>query len=196
MRLRSIVAVVVVVTMLSGCETYRGSMRAAMAGSVMTAAGFGVAGFGDRTWDGFLVGALLVLSGLPLTFGGLAGMASLPKVATEGQAREQEQARSAREVVRRDEQARAARGLDEQRRAAKDRRRHTWAWDLTKTAAQSARDGNCDQVRSLEGEVRTLDPDLHATVFMRDVAIKRCLDAAPAPFTVPAPPVTQPGPTP
>jgi hypothetical protein len=49
------------------------------------------------------------------------------------------------------------------------------AWEQTKQAEAAARTGDCATVVSLEKVVRTTDPELHATVFMRDVAIVRCL---------------------
>lgn len=59
---------------------------------------------------------------------------------------------------------------------------------LTKQAAAAARAGDCDTVSVRESEVRELDAEVHATVFARDIAIKRCLDAART-TVVPAPAV-------
>jgi len=59
---------------------------------------------------------------------------------------------------------------------------------LAMTAARAARAGDCATVAKLDAQVRDIDVDYHMTVFRRDVAIKRCLDAAaPAPVTAPAP---------
>ena len=71
------------------------------------------------------------------------------------------------------------------------------AWGLTKEAAAAAHGGDCTKVVNVGSQVLALDAEFHATVFLRDVAIKRCLDAdAPAPVTTPAPTSTPPGPTP
>lgn len=73
--------------------------------------------------------------------------------------------------------------LNQERRQARER-----AWMLTKTAALAARGGDCASVEHLGPQVLALDPEFHATVFMSDLAIKRCLDAdVPAPVTTPAP---------
>ncbi len=49
------------------------------------------------------------------------------------------------------------------------------AWDLTKQAAAAARQADCAKVRELSRRVAALDADFHASVFVRDVAIARCL---------------------
>lgn len=49
------------------------------------------------------------------------------------------------------------------------------AWQLTQQAQAAARKGDCATVASLNQVVRTTDAELHATVFMRDVAIAHCL---------------------
>jgi hypothetical protein len=56
-------------------------------------------------------------------------------------------------------------------------RRQNAAWDLTKRAAAAARGADCTQVQAISPRVRDLDLEFHATVFMRDVAIQRCLRA-------------------
>lgn len=49
------------------------------------------------------------------------------------------------------------------------------AWELTKRAASAARTEDCTQVQAIAPRVRDLDVDFHVSVFMRDVAIQRCL---------------------
>jgi hypothetical protein len=49
------------------------------------------------------------------------------------------------------------------------------AWELTKQAAGAAREQDCTQVQAIDPRVRDLDTDFHLSVFMRDVAIQRCL---------------------
>jgi hypothetical protein len=58
----------------------------------------------------------------------------------------------------------------------RERNRAT-AWELTKQAAGAAREEDCTQVQAIAPRVRELDLDFHASVFMRDVAIQRCLRA-------------------
>ena len=56
----------------------------------------------------------------------------------------------------------------------RERNRAT-AWELTKQAADAARSQDCTQVQAIAPRVRDLDLDFHVSVFMRDVAIQRCL---------------------
>lgn len=49
------------------------------------------------------------------------------------------------------------------------------AWELTKQAGQAARERDCMQVEAIHPRVRELDLEFHGIVFMRDVAIQRCL---------------------
>jgi hypothetical protein len=52
------------------------------------------------------------------------------------------------------------------------------AWDLTKEAAAAARAGDCNAVLVATLRVQAIDAEFHATVFVRDVAIAQCLQAA------------------
>ncbi|HSD87661.1 MAG TPA: hypothetical protein VLB44_09100 [Kofleriaceae bacterium] len=54
-------------------------------------------------------------------------------------------------------------------------RRRAEAWELTKQAAEAARERDCVQVEAIDPRVRELDLEFHGVVFMRDVAIQRCL---------------------
>jgi hypothetical protein len=56
----------------------------------------------------------------------------------------------------------------------RERHRAT-AWELTRRAATAARMHDCTQVQAIAPRVRELDHDLHTSVFIRDVAIQRCL---------------------
>lgn len=49
------------------------------------------------------------------------------------------------------------------------------AWELTKRAQGAARANDCASVLDLDAKVRALDESFHALVFLRDVAIARCL---------------------
>jgi len=62
-----------------------------------------------------------------------------------------------------------------ERHMSRRERRQNAAWELTKQAAFAARERDCTQVQAIDPRVRDLDLDFHAVVFMRDVAIQRCL---------------------
>ena len=49
------------------------------------------------------------------------------------------------------------------------------AWAITQASATAARTGDCTIALAADAEVRALDLEFHATVFLGDVAIKRCL---------------------
>ena len=98
-------------------------------------------------------------------------------------------------AVRVDEEARATANVehaDRERRekafvaakAKRDAREH--AILLGKQAGDAARAGDCATVTKLDAEVCTSDPEYRDAVFLRDVAIARCLGAAP-PACAPSP---------
>jgi hypothetical protein len=55
------------------------------------------------------------------------------------------------------------------------------AWELTKRARDAARAGDCDRVKKIAPAVRDKDRGFYDVVFMRDVAIQRCLQPATPP---------------
>jgi hypothetical protein len=81
-----------------------------------------------------------------------------------------ERVHACREVKERDQRWR----VEEEARNTRARAREH-AWVLTKQAALAARNGNCELVRETSAKVRAEDADFHATVFVHDVAIARCL---------------------
>lgn len=65
---------------------------------------------------------------------------------------------------------------DRRDRAAQRRRRlRDFARDAMEKAATAARAGDCATVVKLSANAHELDADFHATVFVHDVAIARCL---------------------
>jgi hypothetical protein len=49
------------------------------------------------------------------------------------------------------------------------------AWALTQQAQAAARANDCGTVLTLSGKVQTIDADFYDTIFIKDVAIGRCL---------------------
>jgi hypothetical protein len=97
---------------------------------------------------------------------GVVGMIVLPLVAAHGFDLVH-RCRTTKERVTRE------RAIEEAAvKRADDRER---AWRLTKQAATAARAGDCEAVREADKAVRAADEEFHATVFVRDVAIARCL---------------------
>ena len=58
-------------------------------------------------------------------------------------------------------------------------RAHQVAMELTRMAAHDARVENCDAVERTSKHVRVIDVDVFANVFLKDVAIQRCLALTP-----------------
>ncbi|HEX5062707.1 MAG TPA: hypothetical protein VFV99_25215 [Kofleriaceae bacterium] len=52
---------------------------------------------------------------------------------------------------------------------------HSQAVELTQQARTQAQAGECDDVKAIDARVRALDPEYHATVFMRDALIAYCV---------------------
>ena len=84
-----------------------------------------------------------------------------------------EPGRCERELV--EEQRRELAVAEADRARANLVRAREQAWARTRAAAEAARRGECASVRAASDDVRSLDNDFHATVFVRDVAISRCL---------------------
>lgn len=82
------------------------------------------------------------------------------------------------------------------KRTAPNVHAHDEAWSLTKRAAVSARNGDCKSVVGVDRALRDIDPEFHATVFARDVAIARCLVPKPLEATAPSPEPQAPSPQP
>ena len=66
----------------------------------------------------------------------------------------------------------SASGRDREPKLTRRERHQLAAWELTKQAAVAARERDCTQVQAIAPRVREL---FHTVVFMRDVAILRCL---------------------
>jgi hypothetical protein len=146
--------VAVVVLLACGCTTSQ-AVKAHRAGEIVTAAGLigtlvcGVGASIDQTHEDTIMTAGLVF--VPVSL-----LGALVYVATDHTATTVHD--SAPTPTRR-----------ERNRAA--------AWELTKQAADAARNEDCTQVQAIAPRVRDLDSDFHLSVFLRDVAIGRCLRA-------------------
>ena len=101
----------------------------------------------------------------PLVIGGLAAVAAIHGFSDVGSCRDRN--RLVRAHQHATEQAARARA------ASRDA-----AWQRTQQAASAARSGDCATAVAADGEVRALDGEFHTTVFVRDVAIARCLAAS------------------
>jgi hypothetical protein len=208
-RMRRLAAAVVVMAMLGGCTTYVGSRQTAKVGGIMSLIGAAclvvVAGMwddhggGSRSKEVIVYGlAIPILAGayvgVPLAIGGLIGMGLYEKPAAE--------LRRDNNAAIQAERDRAAAQTRQQRSAVHER-----LLKLTSEARALADAHECDLVKQREITVRGLNSDFHTTVFVRDAAIRRCLDAAvpaqpalveqPVPVELPTPeaqpaPVEQP----
>lgn len=145
----------------SGCATYNQSKTVASVGGYTMLAGLPIAiGVGvvvkESSNDGFAGGMwggavllAVLMTGAVVGGSGLIGMGLHDKPRSEAQNRQDA-------VVRKQD-----------------------AWALTKTSAAAARRGDCDTVRKLDPQVLAVDATFHATVFLADLGIKRCLVPAP-----------------
>jgi hypothetical protein len=101
----------------------------------------------------------------PLTIGALAAVAAVHGFSEVGSCRD------------RNRLVRAHQHATEQAARARAASRDT-AWQRTQQAASAARAGDCTTAVAADGEVRALDGEFHASVFVRDVAIAHCLAAS------------------
>jgi hypothetical protein len=99
------------------------------------------------------VGGVLFVLGWPLLIHGQLGVWRETAEQDRERVRQQQAAAAAKESARREAQ------------------------QLTLQARNEASEGYCSAVLDRERRVRELDAEYHAKVFVRDVAIKRCLDA-------------------
>jgi hypothetical protein len=207
--MRRLMVVVIAMSVVSGCATSAqnhagaraggvtmaiGAITVAVSGVTYIAASKPLCGTGPSTEDidcdpdrdlqrsskfAAIFGAVLIAGGLVSAMSFLAAADRTEEV-EHADAR----AQGALEWQRAQEQL-----LDRQRN--RDR-----AWTLTKEAAEAGRAGDCPGVMSRGRDVLALDPEFHATVFVRDVAIAGCLAnagilgafVAPPPLPPPPPP--------
>jgi hypothetical protein len=176
--MRVMALVVMSALLFSGCNN-RGAMR--FAGGSMLVVGTGTLSIGFmQLMFGYMTipaddcrddecddrpelrrnGKIFSLTGLALMTVGLVVFVSAPKEPPPGPIRWSPPPPPPPEVVRQRAEARAV------------------AWKWTKDLAESARAGDCERVKRRAPEVQAVDPELYATVFVRDVAIARCLAPA------------------
>lgn len=148
-----------------GCETRRQAKVGIGVGlGVLAIGGFlvsGAAGPGGETDPEDYAGPFLIVGGIITAVSLGFYMARLDSSQAPAPAADPAAERAARE-----------------RAEARDR-----AWQLTKQAAAAARAGDCATVVTHDATVKQLDADFHATVFLRDAGIARCL--APPPLAPP-----------
>ena len=80
----------------------------------------------------------------------------------------------------------------EEQAALTNQQRRAQAWDLTKQAQAAARENDCAKVTELSAQVGALDAEFYADLFLKDVAIQRCLQPAPPPPSTTRPPALPP----
>jgi hypothetical protein len=67
--------------------------------------------------------------------------------------------------------------LRHEARVAQQKKAQEGMWKLARQAAASARSGDCATVAGVDRALKQVDAEFHATVFVRDEAIARCLIA-------------------
>ena len=184
--MRRLVAALIAVAMATtGCATYAGARRSRNVGigigvvaAAMIAGGLSIDD--DKlARDSFVIcGTLLIPYALGFALVGVVGMGQHDPERERG-----EQEREQQERVERERSERAQQEGDEQaheREQAKIERRD-YARALVKRAVEAARDGRCVDAIALEGQIRDLDADVHATWFVSDPDILRCMSWSPPP---------------
>jgi len=152
-------------TLMVGCTRYQGAQVIMSVGFTGTIVGGGMFAEASDPEEAIAVVTYILLPSVALLVGGLIAMKVVP---------EQYAAQRRREETARAEAARA-----EAHEAVVARNERAWALTKAARAAQLAHD--CVRVIALDREVRASDPEFHATVFARDVAIQRCLAVATPP---------------
>lgn len=195
-----IIAIGVIVGLLSsGCVNYRASQGVAIVGG-LGLVGTVIAGAvrkGPGPDADIDVGALFIgmaaLASVTVALSGLIGMGvhqsprnSRPsRVPGADATRAREAAGRSPETAARAEHERAAAPI--QSEAVRER-----VLDLMKEAQAAVRADDCATVKQREVSIRALDSEFHAAVFVRDVAIKSCLDNALAQPATVEPPTERP----
>ncbi len=180
---RTLASTLIVAALAGGCTT-----RQKVAGGGV---GLAVVGLGltfstetrseDQVGTKEKVGITLLLTGLVTLF----VAAALEESEASAHPREVTISRTAPDAARAEPAEQAA--------AVRARQKREQAWALTKQAQEAARTDDCTKVTELSAQVGALDAEFFADVFMKDVAVQRCLTPkeptpAPAPIPLPATP--------